>query len=274
MKAYVALFTFAILMPTSRLRAEDDSIVRRSKWHGFERLHFRIAERDAYLVLPKEAADGNPWIWRARFPDFHYEMDVKLIEKGFHVAYINVGGLFGNAEAMAIGDELYAFMTNKRGLSKTPVLEGVSRGGLFVYNWLHHNPTNVSCVYCDTPVLDFKSWPAGSGKGIGHAGTWKACLERYKLTEEESKYFKDLPVYRAADTLVKHEIPVLHIVSENDTVVPPAENTYVLQASLKALGYDMPVISVPKGTEKSHGHHFTHPDPDRVVAFILKNGVR
>ncbi len=274
MKALIACFTVVSLAMASDLRAEDDNVVRRSKWHGFERLHFRIADRDAYLVLPKEAADGKPWIWRARFPDFHYEMDVKLIEKGFHVAYINVGGLFGNAEAMAIGDELYTFMTTNRGLSKTPVLEGVSRGGLFVYNWLHLNPTKVSCVYCDTPVLDFKSWPAGFGNSIGHADTWKACLERDKLTEAESKTFKDLPVYRAANKIVKHDIPVLHIVSENDTVVPPAENTYVLQTSLKSLGYDIPVISVPTGTEKSHGHHFTHPDPDRVVAFILKNGIR
>ncbi|MEO1982463.1 MAG: hypothetical protein ABGZ24_18295, partial [Fuerstiella sp.] len=67
------------------------------------------------------------------------------------------------------------------------------------------------------------------------------------------------------------KIPVLHIVSENDVVVPPAENTYLLQARLKELGHDMPVVSVPLGTEKSHGHHFTHPAQDRVVKFIRRH---
>lgn len=246
---------------------------RRTTWHGFDRHHFTVAERPAYIVVPKKAADGKPWIWRARFPDFHFEMDVELLKQGFHVAYVDVAGMFGSPKAMAIADAFYDDVTQQRGLGPKPVLEGVSRGGLFVYNWTARHPDRVSAIYCDTPVLDFKSWPGGKGTGIGSTGTWKQCLAIYGLSEEAALEFKDIPLNHAS-VIAKHEIPLLHIVSESDTVVPPQENTYELQRRLKELGHPLPVISVPMGTEKSHGHHFTHPDPQRVVEFVLKHAAK
>jgi len=266
-----AILLLSIALPSFAGRAPaDDWFERKSEWHGFNRLHFTIAERAAYVVVPKEAAEGKPWVWRARFPDYHFEMDVELLKHGLHVAYVDVAGMFGNSQAMSIGDEFYSFVTKKRGLAERPALEGVSRGGLFVYNWAARHPESVAAIYCDTPVLDFKSWPGGKGKGIGSAGAWKQCLAAYAFTEEQALKFSGNPLDHAA-VIAKHQIPVLHIVSENDEVVPPAENTYLLQARLKELGHDMPVISVPLGTEKSHGHHFTHPQPYRVVEFIQRH---
>ncbi|MEO1982462.1 MAG: alpha/beta hydrolase, partial [Fuerstiella sp.] len=167
---------------------------KKSEWHGFDRLHFTIAERAAYVVVPKEAAQGNPWVWRARFPDYHFEMDVELLNHGFHIAYVDVGGMFGNSRAMNIGDQFYSFMTKERGLAARPALEGVSRGGLFVYNWTARHPEHVAGIYCDTPVLDFKSWPAGKGRGIGSAGAWQQCLAAYALTEEQALSFSNNPI--------------------------------------------------------------------------------
>lgn len=243
-----------------------------TEWHGFDQYHFTVAERAAYIVVPKKAAAGKPWIWRARFPNFHIEMDVELLKQGFHVAYVDVAGLFGGPQAMQIGDAFYDDVTQQRGLGKKPVLEGVSRGGLFVYNWAARHPERVTCIYCDTPVLDFKSWPAGQGTGIGSKNTWKQCLAVYELSEAEALEYKAIPLNHA-DIIAKHAIPLLHIVSESDTVVPPQENTYELQRRLQALNHPLPVISVAMGTEKSHGHHFTHPDPQRVVAFISKHAL-
>jgi len=248
----------------------DASTDKHSVWHGFDRYHFQVAGRAAWIVVPKQTADGKPWVWRARFPDYHSEMDVELLKQGFHVAYVDVAGMFGSPRAMQIGDAFYDDVTTQRGLSAKPALEGVSRGGLFVYNWAARHPENVACIYCDTPVLDFKSWPGGKGTGIGSAGTWKQCLDAYDLTESQALAFQSNPIDHAA-VVAKHGIPLLHIVSENDVVVPPKENTYVLQQKLKTLGHELPVISVAEGTEKTHGHHFTHPEQQRVVDFIRKH---
>ena len=264
-------FSAAVILAATSVQA-DEWYDRASQWHGFDRFHFKVADRDAYLVAPEKSAPGNPWVWRARFPDFHFEMDVELLKAGYHVAYVNVAGMFGSPRAMKIGDAFYEYITGERKLSTTPVMEGVSRGGLFVYNWTARHPGKVACIYCDTPVLDFKSWPGGKGTGIGSAGAWKQCLQSWNLTEEAALNFDGNPLDHAS-VIAKQKIPVMHIVSETDVVVPPKENTYELQTRLRALGHDMEIISVPMGTEKSHGHHFTHPDPGRVVKFIMKHSL-
>ena len=241
---------------------------KKTQWHGFDQYHFQVADRNAYLVVPKEARKGMPWIWRARFPGFHAEMDIELAGKGYHIGYVDVAGLFGGPRAIEIGDQFYTQMTTTRGLNPKVVLEGVSRGGLLVYNWASKNADRVACIYCDTPVCDFRSWPQGAGKGIGSKAAWKQCLNAYGLTEQQAEQFKGLPIDHA-QVIAEAKIPLLHIVSENDRVVPPEENTYLLRENLRKFGHDMEIISVAEGTEKSNGHHFTHPQPQRVVDFIL-----
>ena len=250
--------------------ADGQWFTRKTDWQGYEQFHFSIAERAAYVVAPKQTAPGKPWVWRARFPHYHAEMDVALLGQGFHVAYVDVAGLFGSPQAVAVGDEFYGYLTTKHGFARKPALEGVRRGGLFVYNWAARNPGKGACIYCDTPVCDFKSWPAGKGEGIGSKGTWAGCLKVYGFTEQQALSYGGNPVDSAAP-IAKAKVPILHIVSESDRVVPPAENTYLLRSRLEKLGWRMDVISVKEGTAKSNGHHFTHPDPQRVVDFILKH---
>lgn len=251
--------------------ADADSSVafeydRKDEWNGFARYHFKVADRAAYVVVPKEAQRGSPWVWRARFPGYHAEMDVKLLRRGFHIGYVDVAGLFGSPQAVEIGDAFYVHATTKLGLARRPALEGVSRGGLFVYNWAAKNPQRVACIYCDTPVLNFRSWPGGKYDGIGSDGAWKQCLQAYGLTEAQAEK-RPQPVQYGLG-LSRARIPLLHIVSETDRVVPPAENTYILQHTLAEAGHRMDVISVAEGTAKSNGHHFDHPAVDRVTDFI------
>lgn len=249
--------------------AEDESWPgRRATWNGYDQFHFSVADRKCYVVVPKQAAPGNPWVWRARFPQYHAEMDVTLVGKGYHLAYIDVAGLFGSPQAVRIGDQFYECLTKRHGLAAKPALEGVSRGGLFVYNWAAKNPDKVACIYADTPVCDFKSWPGGKGKGLGSPGAWAACLKAYNMTENEAIEYGKNPVDNLSP-LASAKIPILHIVSETDRVVPPPENTYLLKERLEKLGGTIEIISVPEGTEKSNGHHFEHPEPQRVVDFIV-----
>ena len=242
---------------------------RQTKWKGFDQFHFQVAGRKAYLVVPPKPLAGRPWIWRARFPGYHDEMDVELVGRGFHLAYLDVSNEFGSPTAIQDAEQFYDLLISKHRLSPRAVMEGVSRGGLFVYNWATQHPDSVAGIYCDTPVLDFVSWPAGKGAGLGSSSAWKACLNAYEMSETQAIEFDGQPVDHAA-RIADAKIPLLHIVSENDSVVPPIENTYRLRDALRAEGHDLEVISVEAGTVKSNGHHFEHPDPDRVVQFFLR----
>ena len=179
------------------------------------------------MVVPKDAAEGNPWVWRARFPGYHAEADVLLLERGLHIAFIDTNGLLGSLRALKHWDAFYELMTGTHGLAKKPALEAVSRGGLFAYRWATKHPDRVACIYADTPVCDIKSWPLGQGKGVGSEGTWKTLLAEYGFTQDEALAFKENPIDVLAP-IAAAKIPLLHIVSLTDVVVPPEENTLVL----------------------------------------------
>lgn len=238
-------------------------------WKGFRRVHFSFRQRAAYVVKPNHPAPGNPWIWRARFPNFHASADVALLKRGFHVAYLNTDGLLGSAVAMEAWDQFYQFCIEHR-LAKRVALEGVSRGGLFVYGFAARWPERVSCIYADTPVCDIRSWPGGKGNGKGSPREWKSCLTHYGLTEDTSAQFRGSPIDQL-EPIANARIPLLHIISMNDTIVPPAENTLVMKTRYGKLGGMLEVIQVEEGTAASNGHHFEHPDPIRVADWIERH---
>ncbi len=239
-------------------------------WNGYEKREFTVEGVRGYVVLPKAAAPGNPWLWRARFPDFHPDYAIALLAKGFHVAYYDLANIFGSPEAVAKWDAFHRHVTAEFHLAPKMSLEGVSRGGLFVYNWFRKNPGKVNAIYCESPVLDLKSWPGGKGKGIGSPGDWEQAQRSYGLGADELAAYRDNPLDAAAE-LAAHRVPALHIVNENDRVVPPAENTLPFAERFRAAGGSIVVHHNTGSPESSNGHHFPLDDPAIPVDFILRH---
>ncbi len=237
-----------------------------SSWHGFEKENFSFDGRAAYIVKPAKAISGNPWIWRAYFPDWHYEMDSILLSRGFHIAYINCNDMYGSPAAMQVWDRFYLHLTTNYSFAKKAVLEGVSRGGLYVYNWAKRNPDKVSCIYGEAPVLDIKSWPGGKGKGKGNTETWKQCLTVYSLTEEAAMNFTDNPIDHL-ESLAAYKVPLIHVVSTSDSIVPVEENTAILSKRYLRLGGSIQVDTMWDNIT-ANGHHFTIVSPEKYANYI------
>lgn len=237
-----------------------------SSFHGYPLYEFKHKGRACKIVAPRKAAEGRPWIWRARFFGHQPQTDLALLERGFHVTYTDVANLFGARQAVMIWDEFYSFLHKEMNLHATPVLEGMSRGGLIVYNWAARNPDKVAGIYADAPVCDIRSWPGGKGNGKGSAKTWIRCMEVYELDEENAKTFKKNPIDNLKP-LAKAKIPLLSVVGQADTVVPVAENTDIVESRYKALGGEIEVIRKP-GVDH-HPHSLVN--PRRIVDFALKS---
>jgi len=238
----------------------------KDSWHGHDRYTFRLDDRLCYVVVPSRPAPGRPWIWRARFWGHEPQVDLALLDKGFHVVHIDVSHLFGSPQAEAIWDKFYAKLTGEHGLAPKAVLEGMSRGGLMVYNWASAHPDRVASIYADAPVCDFKSWPGGKGKGPGSPADWKNCLAAYGLSEEEALRYRHNPIDNLA-SLAKAGVPLLHVCGDADRVVPMDENTRVLQKRYLQLGGSITVIAKPGVGH--HPHSLKNPEP--IVEFILKH---
>lgn len=257
-----------------RLRAELDwdftlqnmlrlmsSGVRKDDFHGFEEYRFKNSGTQCRVVLPRIAAKGRPWIWRARFYGHEPQFDRALLERGWHVVYADVGGLYGNAEALKRWDGIYWLMT-QGGLAERPLLEGMSRGGLPVYEWAKAHPDRVLGIYADNPVCDPRSWPGGAGASARRAAEWSECVQAHGGDES---VFTDFAT-RGLEQLVQAGVPILHVVGEADSVVPVAENSDVVEARYRQLGGSIQVIRKPG--QDHHPHSLPNPDP--IVQFALR----
>lgn len=222
-------------------------------FQNFSREDFFLDGRKATLVHPLHPAPGNRWVWRAEFFGAFPAFDQAMLQKGWSVGYVNVGNTFGCPSAMRRFDAFYKEMTGARGFHPKPVLEGLSRGGLYVYNWASAHPDCVGLIYADNPVCDFKSWPGGKGAGPGSPQDWKELLACYGFrTEEEAMRWSSNPVDNLAP-LLKASIPIVHWFGDADEVVPWEENTGVMADLASAAGSEITLFRKPGGLHHPHG---------------------
>lgn len=265
----------SLIFNLSLVQAQDVAIDKvKTVWKGFERVNFKFDGREAQLTMPKKALPGNPWVWRARFPDYHTEIDSMLLVKGFHVAYVNTNNQFGSPKAVAVWNSFYSYLTSNYKLQAKVALHGHSRGGLFIYNWAKKNPEKIACIYGDAAVCDFKSWPAGFGKSAGSKKDWEILKAEYGFkTDAEAKTYSDNPIDNL-EGLVKAGVPILHTISLKDEVVPADENALVLINKYIRLGGTATVSPCSSGIQKSKGHHYDIDNPEMVVDFILHHSTK
>ncbi|WP_434036670.1 SGNH/GDSL hydrolase family protein [Formosa sp. 4Alg 33] len=244
---------------------------KKEDWKGFTKYTFEYNNKEAFVIEPKKALAGKPWVWRARFPWWHTEMDQILLAEGYHIAYINTDNQFGSPKAVKAWDSFYKYLIRSHDFSKKVALEGVSRGGLFVYNWAKKNPELVSCIYTEAPVIDFKSWPGGFGTGIGSEKNWNILKEEYGFkSDAEAKKYANSPMDNL-EALAKAKVPVMHMISLTDSVVPPKENTFPFINKYLELGGNATVITCTEGKQTLHGHHFPIETPQIGADFIMYN---
>ena len=257
-------FVFLIALSTLAI-AKDSPLKPNAKWNGFDRCDFTLAKSKAkaIVVVPEKPSAGTPWIWRARFFGHQPALDLALLKRGYHLAYLDVANLYGNEIAMKRGDEFYQFLTTKVGLGPKPILEGMSRGGLFIFNFAARHPEKITAVYGDNPVCNFQSWPGGMNGKLSK-GDYARCLKAYGLTAEEAKTHSQIIAPGFARKL--KGIPVALVIGTADKVVPPSENAEPLAANLSALNSPVKVWRKP-----DLGHHPHGLDPvEPLLEFLLK----
>jgi pimeloyl-ACP methyl ester carboxylesterase len=239
----------------------------RSDWNGFDRYDFAVDGKPVTVICPKHPLPGNPWAWKGEFLDAFPGTEIALLARGFYIVYVSMPDMLGCPEAVQGWNVCYQELTGKYALARKVALIGLSRGGLYCYNWAAANPEKVACIYGDAPVCDFKSWPGGKGKGKGSASDWKLVLERYHFkSEAEALAYDKNPVDNLA-SLAKAGVPLLHVYGDADDVVPWEENTGKLAERYRQLGGGITLISKPGIGHHPHG--LTDPTP--IVDFIIKH---
>jgi hypothetical protein len=235
-----------------------------SDWNGYVRHDFEIAGKPMTVVEPKTARPGRPWVWHGEFFGHKPAPDIALLGQGFHIAYFQLNDMLGSPPAIALMNQAYAALTGTWQLGPRPALVGLSRGGLYCYNWAIANPDKVSCIYADAAVCDFKSWPGAKGKGKGDASNWALVQKLWNFPDEAAALaYKGNPVDNLAP-LAQHHIPLLHVFGDADDVVPWEENTGLIATRYQALGGSITLIRKPGIGHHPHGLEDSTP----IIDFI------
>jgi len=256
----------SLILILSVVSSVPEGIAQETGYHGFRCLDFKFEGHNAKIVFPEKAEAQRHWIWRARFWGHEPQTEIALLKKGFHVVFIDAAEYRANSEAVSLWNRFYDHLVRNYNLNPKAVLEGMSRGGLYIYNWGSANTGKVACIYADAPVCDLRSWPGGKGKGEGSLEEWQAHLKAYGLTEVTVNEFRGMPVYNCIK-LAKAGVHVLHVCGATDDVVPVDENTYALEKNFRESGGDIKII-----LKEGIGHHpHSLKDPSPIVRFILSN---
>lgn len=230
----------------------------RSNWQGYERYNFNFKERQASVVIPRQAAEGKPWIWRPAFFGAFPSVDLALLEQGYHLAYYALENEFANPASIKAGYAFYDYLVKFYDLSLQVVLEGFSRGGLYAINWALKYPTKLSCLYLDAPVCDVYSWPGQD------SAEWQELLDKWQLGPDELDQFKANPVDHL-EALTASRIPLVLVAGGKDKLVPFKQNGARVFKAYKAAGVEI------KRILKRNGDHHPHSleNPTEIADFIL-----
>ena len=228
---------------------------------------FRVSGRPVTVVCPQRPLPDQLWAWKGEFLDAFPGTEVALLENGFYIVYMEFKDQFGCPRAVSKWDELYRELTGRYQFAPKVALIGLSRGGLYCYQWAIANPEKVSCIYGDAPVCDIRSWPGGKGRGGGSPREWKRLMRVFGFaTETEAMEYDGNPVDNLAP-LAEAGVPILHVYGEEDESVPWQENTGVVAERYGQLGGDISLIGKPGCGHHPHGLD----DPKPVVDFIIEH---
>lgn len=237
--------------------------VHESEWKGYRRHDFTVAGHAGLLVLPKKAAEGRPWVWRAEFFGAFDRVDMAMLEKGWYLTNYSISDMYGCPEAVELMHGFQRALVTEFSISEKAVIFGFSRGGLYAFNYAAKHPEQVSALYLDAPVLDIFSWPGGFGAAARQEKEWQECLQAYGLTEETVKSFHGSPL-DLADRVIDAGIPMIIVAGDADADVPISENTFRLAGLCKAMGDGFKLIIKPGVAH--HPHSLGDPSP--IVSFL------
>ena len=233
----------------------------------FQQIEFLFEDRFATLIFPPEGTANGKWMLKTEYFGAFPALEIALLRKGYHLAYLRNVNRIGTDIDTDAKARFADFLSRTYHLSAKCIPIGMSCGGLQAVYFAAKYPDLVSALYLDAPVMNFLSWPFGMGDCTVRTGESerKEVLHALGITQSELLSFRNHPIDKIP-TLIEKRIPVVMIYGDSDTVVPYAENGYILEKAYRRT--DIPfLVQGKKGCE----HHPHGPEKtDEVIAFIEK----
>lgn len=195
------------------------------EWHGFKLEEFVFEGRLASIVFPEKPDENRNWAFKMEYRDAFPETEILLLEKGFHIVYLQNESRWGSDVDCALKARLIWHLKQKYRLNGKGALIGMSAGGACSINFCTLYPELVGCMFLDAPVVDFASCPS---KTLSEA--WDNEIEKVypDITRENVKSFFGNPINRI-NKMANERIPIILLYGDKDDVVLYEENGALIE---------------------------------------------
>jgi len=215
------------------------------------------------IICHPEKPNGK-WALKTEYFWAFPEVQNILLEMGYYVAYIASKTRWHHPSDTDARAELAQYMSERFRVRKKCVIIGMSCGGMQGIYFASKYPELVSCLYLDAPVVNLLSCPGALGK------TQADFFDEFR--QDMGMDIVDLLGYRNhpldhLQNLVDHNIPVMLVSGDSDTIVPYDENGKYIDEIYKKNGCTINTV-IKKGGDH-HPHSLVDNTP--IIDFIVEH---
>lgn len=230
-------------------------------WNGYKVINVNLLNHDGFIVCPNVKPNGK-WALKTEYFDAFPDVQLKLLELGWHVAHIVNITRWHKEEDTHARAKLAEYMEKELSLDKKCSIIGMSCGGMQGIYFASMYPELTACLYIDAPVVNLLSCPGNVGKGITE-GLWEEFTGATGMTLIDLITYRNHPQDHIKN-LIKNKIPVILVAGDSDRVVPYDENGLILEKMYKENGCEIEV-HIKKGCDH-HPHSLEDNTP--IIDFI------
>lgn len=224
--------------------------IKESLWNNFKRLDFEFEGRNAILICPDEAVEGNKWLYKTEYFGAFPNFEIEMVKKGYFLAHVQNTHRLCPEEDTDMRPRFCEFLKENFGLNEKCLPVGMSCGGMQAVYFAAKYPQYVAALYIDAPVLNLLSWPLGLGNCKGPSVDE---FNKYVgIPINEMLNYRNHPIDHKEE-LLKSGIPVFMISGDSDVIVPYEENGKMLTDYFRANGGNITEIIKPGCDHNPHG---------------------
>lgn len=238
-----------------------------TNWNGFKCDEFTFEGYDAKIVFPEKVNEKRNVAFKVEYWNAFPDVEIKLLEKGFHLIYIKNISRFATKEECDIKARFLDFVSEKYNLNKKCVPIGMSCGGAHAMRFSGLYPEKVSCIYIDAPVLNYCSFPGKLGDEECESVWEKEFIKAYPgIRRCELLNFSEHPLNQAK-SIIENKIPVLMVYGTEDKSVIYEENGLLLEEAFE----NTDLLETIRVSYRGHHPHGLVDDNTPIVDFVIKN---
>jgi len=154
--------------------------------NGHLRFSFPANGKTITVYAPQKPRDGLPWVWHGEFPDEIPNTNNAWLARGLMIVY--VGGaseMYGCPDVVKVWEAAYATLVGTYHMASKMVITGISRGGLYAYNFAATHPDQPRAPELVREYVRYGASPRGA-QALVTAGKIFALLDgRFNVSVDD-----------------------------------------------------------------------------------------